>query len=65
MSSGVDNLALHQIPQEELANYQGNHSQLLDHFGFIMDSAENVDHLYELALSQEVPIVHHPKHHRQ
>ena len=63
LSSGIDNLALHQIPREELPHYRGQ-SQFLDHFGFIMDSVSSVDRLYELAVAKDVPIVHHPKQHR-
>ena len=64
MSSGVDNLALHQIPHEELPDYPENQGQLLDHFGFIMDSPASVDRLYHIAQSQGIPIVHDPKRHR-
>ena len=64
MSSGVDNLALHQIPRGELADYPEGRGQLLDHFGFIMDSPSSVDHLYDLAIAEGVPIVQPPKQHR-
>ena len=64
LSSGVDNLALHQIPQCELADYSVGRGQSLDHFGFIMDSPASVDRLYELAVAEGVPIVHQPKQHR-
>jgi len=45
-SSGVDNLALHQIPQEELPAYQPPKAQLLDHLGVILDSPGAVDRMY-------------------
>ena len=64
MSSGVDNLALHQIPRGELQEYAEGYGQLLDHFGFIMDSPTSVDRLYDIAIAKGVPIVHHPKQHR-
>ena len=64
MSSGGDNLALHQIPRGELAEYKEGHGQRLDHFGFIMDSPASVDRLYNIAVANEVPILHHPKQHR-
>ena len=64
MSSGVDNLALHQIPQDALAEYPDDQGQFLDHFGFIMDSPSSVDRLYNIAVAKKVPIVHHPKQHR-
>lgn len=45
-SSGTDNLALHQIPQNELAAYQPPSAQFLDHMGVILDSPEAVDRMY-------------------
>ena len=64
MSSGVDNLALHQMPKENVPARQQGHGQFLDHLGFIMDSPESVDQLYERAVNAGVEIVHHPKQHR-
>jgi catechol 2,3-dioxygenase-like lactoylglutathione lyase family enzyme len=46
-SSGVDNLALHQISSGELAAYQPAKSQLLDHLGVILESPQAVDRMYE------------------
>lgn len=45
-SSGTDNLALHQIPENELAAYQPAGAQFLDHMGVILDSPEAVDRMY-------------------
>ena len=45
-SSGSDNLALHQIPASELAEYQPLRGQSLDHVGVILDSPEAVDRMY-------------------
>ena len=64
ISSGVDNLALHQIPQENMPAYRHDHGQCLDHLGFIMGSPESVDQLYERVVQAGVEIIHHPKHHR-
>ena len=64
MSSGVDNLALHQIPREDLETHQPECGQFLDHVGFLMKSPENVDRLYEQVIKEGVKIVHHPKQHR-
>lgn len=64
LSSGVDNLALHQIPQDEIAEYRDHRGQLLDHFGFLMDSPADVDDLYEKVQRDRVPIVKPPKRHR-
>lgn len=64
LSSGSDNLALHQIPVEELGQYRAGRGQLLDHFGFIMESPEAVDRLFERVEQSGARIVHPPKRHR-
>ncbi len=64
MSSGIDNLALHQIPNEQIPAYRQGHGQFLDHVGFIMESPESVDRLYERVVEEGVEIIHHPKRHR-
>ncbi len=64
MSSGVDNVALHQIPTENIPAYQQSPGQCLDHLGFVMDSPDSVDRLYEQVVKEGVEIVHHPKRHR-
>jgi catechol 2,3-dioxygenase-like lactoylglutathione lyase family enzyme len=46
LSSGSDNLALHQIPAGELAAYRPARAQLLDHVGVILASPEAVDRMY-------------------
>ena len=46
LSSGTDNLALHQISKGELAAYQPPTAQLLDHIGVILESPRAVDRLY-------------------
>lgn len=64
LSSGSDNLALHQIPVGELDQYQPGRGQFLDHFGFIMDSPEAVDRMFEQVERSGARIVHRPKRHR-
>ncbi len=64
MSSGVDNLALHQIPSEKIPAYQRSQGQFLDHVGFVMDSPGSVDQLYQRVVKEGVEIVRHPKRHR-
>ena len=64
LSSGTDNLALHQIPVEELTSYQNPKAQLLDHFGFLVDSPHSVDLMFQRVQQEEVTIVHPPKQHR-
>lgn len=46
-SSGVDNLALHQISKAELDSYDFSKTQLLDHMGVILDSPQAVDRMYQ------------------
>jgi catechol 2,3-dioxygenase-like lactoylglutathione lyase family enzyme len=64
LSSGRDNLALHQIRASELEGYRGRHGQWLDHLGFIMDAPESVDRLFAQAQQQGVKVVQAPKRHR-
>jgi catechol 2,3-dioxygenase-like lactoylglutathione lyase family enzyme len=64
MSSGMDNLALHQIPSADLAKYRNQEQQFLDHIGFIVDEPMTVDHLFELATQDGSRIIHRPKQHR-
>ena len=67
-SSGSDNLALHQIPREELAAYQPLKGQLLDHVGVILDTPPAVDRMFT-EISPKIAqlggaIVKQPKQHR-
>ncbi len=67
-SSGVDNLALHQISKRELESYDPSKTQLLDHMGVILDSPQAVDQMYrDIVLSIESlggRITKEPKQHR-
>lgn len=47
LSSGSDNLALHQIAAGELTSYQPVRHQLLDHVGVVLDSPDAVDRMYQ------------------
>jgi|SRR5690349_24640844 catechol 2,3-dioxygenase-like lactoylglutathione lyase family enzyme len=47
LSSGTDNLALHQISRGELPAYAASPAQLLDHIGVILDDPDAVDRMYE------------------
>ncbi|MCP9446904.1 MAG: VOC family protein [Nitrospira sp.] len=67
-SSGTDNLALHQIPHDELPAFQPPAAQFLDHLGVILESPETVDQMYR-ELASMIPslgghIVKEPKRHR-
>jgi catechol 2,3-dioxygenase-like lactoylglutathione lyase family enzyme len=64
LSSGPDNLALHQIPAADVARYRSAGSQLLDHLGFIMDSTASVDRLLKQAERFGAAIVKPATQHR-
>jgi catechol 2,3-dioxygenase-like lactoylglutathione lyase family enzyme len=67
-SSGVDNLALHQISRTELDSYDSSKTQLLDHIGVILDSPQAVDQMYQSIVPKIETlgghIVKEPKQHR-
>ncbi len=64
LSTGEDNLALHQVPTEEFEKFASSPNHPLDHLGFLMESAERVRALFDEVAAQEVTIVHPPKQHR-
>ncbi|MBI5853943.1 MAG: VOC family protein [Nitrospirae bacterium] len=64
LSSGSDNLALHQIPAAELAEYAGPRGRFMDHFGFVVESPQAVDRMWEWIEQNSVRIVKHQKRHR-
>jgi catechol 2,3-dioxygenase-like lactoylglutathione lyase family enzyme len=64
LSSGQDNLALHQIPLSEFAEYKQGTGQYLDHMGFIVDSPDTVDQLFREAEQAKATIVKRPTRHR-
>jgi catechol-2,3-dioxygenase len=61
LSSGCDNLALHQAPQSPENFAAGN---ALDHFGFVVESVERVRELEEDFRAQGVRILQPFKIHR-
>ena len=64
LSSGTDNLALHQMPAAELAGGMGPHGRFMDHFGFIVETPQAVDRMFEWIERNGVRIVKPPKRHR-
>jgi catechol 2,3-dioxygenase-like lactoylglutathione lyase family enzyme len=64
LSSGPDNLALHQIPATDVSRYRTAKDQLLDHLGFIMDSTASVDRLLKQAERFGATIVKPARQHR-
>jgi catechol-2,3-dioxygenase len=61
LSSGGDNLALHELPKGKEPPAD---EQLLDHLGFVVESPERVRELEAEFRSKEVKIVHPFKIHR-
>lgn len=64
LSSGRDNLALHQLAPDQMADAQQTAGQSLDHLGFIVDSPETVDRLFQRVEQKKIPVVHRPRQHR-
>ena len=64
LSSGQDNLALHQIPASDFAEYKQNTGQYLDHLGFIVDAPDTVARLFREAEQAQATIVKRPTRHR-
>ena len=64
LSTGVDNLALHQVPTEEFEKFAASPHHPLDHLGFLMDSPDSVNAMFQEVSAQGVTIVHPPKKHR-
>ncbi|MBQ27195.1 MAG: glyoxalase [Nitrospiraceae bacterium] len=63
LSSGADNLALHQIAEHPTI-YPQPSSTSLDHFGFLMENPEAVDEMLRWIEQCEIPITKAPKTHR-
>ncbi|MDH3504790.1 MAG: VOC family protein [Nitrospirota bacterium] len=64
LSTGYDNLALHQVSSEELSQFNLSQVHPLDHLGFLMDSPANVDALFKEATEEGITIVKPLKQHR-
>jgi len=62
LSSGSDNLALHQVKRDEIDTVQTNGS--LDHFGFVVSKPEEVDEWAALLESKGIELAQKPKTHR-
>jgi catechol 2,3-dioxygenase-like lactoylglutathione lyase family enzyme len=64
LSTGYDNLALHQLSSEELSQFNLSRVHPLDHLVFLMDSPESVNALFTEATEQGITIVKPLKQHR-
>jgi catechol 2,3-dioxygenase-like lactoylglutathione lyase family enzyme len=60
LSSGCDNLALHQVDRDLVIGKD----QSLDHLGMVVTTPEMVDRAAELLRAHDVPILQEPKTHR-
>ena len=59
LTSGVDNLAIHRS-----ADPPAKTGQRLDHIGFLVDAAEDVDRWHDYLLAHGVPVDAPPRTHR-
>ncbi|MBI3809884.1 MAG: VOC family protein [Nitrospirae bacterium] len=64
LSSGIDNLALHEAPAEDAAGHASTPTSPLDHFGFIAGSPQVVNAWAAWAEQNGVTIVKPVKRHR-
>ncbi|MEK6693748.1 MAG: VOC family protein, partial [Nitrospirota bacterium] len=64
LSSGSDNLALHEVSAEDAAGHAPPPASPLDHFGFIASDRQVVDAWAAWAEQNGVTIVKPPKQHR-
>lgn len=64
LSSGSDNLALHQIPKDQLAQFKAGAAQLMDHFGFVVENPDGVRAIFQAIQQAGTPIVKPLKTHR-
>lgn len=59
LTSGTDNLAIHRAAGEVAEG-----GQRLDHIGFLVDAAEDVDRWHEHLSANDVPVAAPPRTHR-
>lgn len=64
LSSGSDNLALHEVPASERGKFQNGPDQPLDHLGFIAGSPEAVAALHQRMAGAGIRIIKPLKKHR-
>jgi len=64
LSSGSDNLALHQIPKEQLSQFKTGSGQFMDHFGFVVENPDVVRAVFQVMHQAGTPIVKPLRAHR-
>ena len=60
LTSGNDNLALHRVANQ----VDHNSAQSLDHLGFIIDAADDVNHWFDFLQQEKVKMLTQVKDHR-
>jgi catechol-2,3-dioxygenase len=60
LTSGNDNLALHRVSNQ----VDQNSTQSLDHLGFIIDTADDVNHWFDFLQQEKVEMLTQVKDHR-
>jgi catechol 2,3-dioxygenase-like lactoylglutathione lyase family enzyme len=64
LTSGSDNLALHEIRSEEQAAFRSGNDQPLDHLGFLVESPSDVESMANRMAEAGVQILKPPRQHR-
>ena len=64
LSTGLDNLALHQYSKEDVDHLSPPHLHPLDHLGFLMGSPEDVEDFFKEVSERGVSIVKPLRKHR-
>ena len=64
LSSGEDNVALHSISRKDLDRFHQGVGQFLDHFGFIVQSPQQVEDIAKKMEEAGVPILNPVRFHR-
>ncbi len=64
LSSGNDNLALHEVAEPERTTFRTGSDQSLDHLGFLVESPTAVQEIHKWMVEIGVRIVKPPRQHR-
>ncbi len=64
LSTGFDNLALHQVASGDFNRFPQSPHHPLDHFGFLMESPEQVESLFQEVTEHGLTIINPLKLHR-
>lgn len=64
LTSGNDNLALHRVSNQVDQQVDKSGTQSLDHLGFIIDTADDVNHWFDFLQQEKVEMLTQVKDHR-